>query len=76
MDGEYKLIGRAVVAKRFGEKEKRVSLSSPELFQYNVPEASDLAEMDRISIDVDTLTLQGLTCPTSREKREYMFNTL
>jgi hypothetical protein len=75
MDDHYKIIGRAVVAKRFGEKERRVSSSSPELFQYHVPEASDLEEKEHVSFEIDALALQELTCPTSRERREYNFST-
>ena len=71
----YKIVSRAVVAKRFGEKEQRVSSSSPELFQYHVPETSDLNAENKISFEVEALALQELTCPTSSVRREYIFST-
>jgi hypothetical protein len=75
VDENYKIISRAVVAKRFEEKEQRVSSASPELFQYHVPEPSDLEEKSKVWFEVDALRLQELTCPTSPARREYIFST-
>ncbi|KAL3426540.1 HET domain-containing protein [Phlyctema vagabunda] len=71
---QYRLVGRAVVARSFDEKEKRVSSSSPELFRFGVPESSDLLDENRVYWHVDAITLQALTCPAS-EKRDYDFET-
>jgi hypothetical protein len=76
VENHYKIISRAVVAKRFGEKEQKVSSYSPELFQHHVPDPSELEENNRVLFEVDALTLQELTCPTSSMRREYNFNTV
>jgi len=73
VEDNYNLIGRAIVAKRFGKEEQRVSRSSPEVFQYSVPEPKDLEEKNRVELDVDASILQALTCPTSKEQSEYSF---
>ncbi|KAF4633173.1 hypothetical protein G7Y89_g4952 [Cudoniella acicularis] len=72
---KFLLIGRAVVARRFGETRKTVSESSAELFRYNVPEPSRLLASEGILFWIDPVTLQELTCPVG-EEREYSFDTL
>jgi hypothetical protein len=72
-DKEFRLVGRAVVARKFGEKRKRVSESSAELFKYAVPDSTTY--MEGIWLWLDAVTLQELTCPVS-ERREYYFDTL
>jgi hypothetical protein len=64
-----------VVARKFGEKRKTVSESSPELFKYSVPDNSTLYVKQGIWLWLDAVTLQELTCPVS-ERREYNFDTL
>jgi hypothetical protein len=72
---EFRLVGRAVVARKFGEKRKTVSESSAELFKYAVPELSTLDPRKKIWLWLDAITLQELTCPVS-DRREYNFDTL
>jgi len=72
-EDQFKYVGRAVVAKRFDEEDKRVSPSSPELFQFNVPEVACLSKQDEVFMDVDGVTLQILTCPVSKQRREFDF---
>jgi hypothetical protein len=74
-EAEFRLVGRAVVARKFGEKRKTVSESSPELFKYSVPDNSTLYVKQGIWLWLDAVTLQELTCPVS-ERREYNFDTL
>jgi len=71
----YRVIGRAVVARRFDEKRKTVSDSSPELFKYAVPDPQSLVADKLVWFELDAVTLQELTCPVS-EKREYKFDML
>jgi hypothetical protein len=72
---EFRLVGRAVVARQLGEKRKTVSESSPELFKYAVPDNSTRYKRKVIWLWLDAVTLQELTCPVS-ERREYNFDTL
>jgi hypothetical protein len=72
---KFRLVGRAVVARKFGEKRKTVSESSAELFKYAVPEPSSLDLGKQIWLWLDAVTLQELTCHVS-ERREYNFDTL
>jgi hypothetical protein len=74
-EAEFRLVGRAVVARKFDEKRKTVSESSPELFKYAVPEPSSLDIGKKIWLWLDAATLQELTCPLS-DRREYNFDTL
>jgi hypothetical protein len=69
---EFRLVGRAVVARKFDEKRKTVSGSSAELFKYAVPETSALQLGKKIWLWLDAVTLQELTCPVS-DRREYNF---
>jgi hypothetical protein len=74
-EDEYIVVGRAVVARRFDEKRKAVSDSSPELFQYAVPSPQSLLVDKMVWLELDAETLQKLTCPVT-EKREYNFDVL
>jgi hypothetical protein len=74
-EDEYTIVGRAVVARRFDEKRKAVSDSSPELFKYAVPDPESLLAEKLVWLGFDAVTLQKLTCPVS-EKREYNFDVL
>jgi hypothetical protein len=74
-EAEFRLVSRAVVARKFDEKRKTVSESSAELFKYAVPDNSTVNMKQRIWFWLDAVTLQELTCPVS-ERREYNFDTL
>jgi hypothetical protein len=74
-EAEFRLVSRAVVARKFDEKRKTVSESSAELFKYAVPDNSTINMKQRIWFWLDAVTLQELTCPVS-ERREYNFDTL
>jgi hypothetical protein len=58
----YQIVGRAVVAKRFGEVETRFTETSPYMFKHNVLR-SPPRNSSKIYFYVDAVTLQTLTCP-------------